>query len=112
MLTASDKKILAKAADIIQAGWCRGVSAMDKCGNERNPGDGDATRFCILGSVEKALIGNNKEGKFPEKKEPQYQRITGALDEAVPCFNILTWNDMESRRKGDVVKLLKKLAAS
>lgn len=86
------KAVLKKAAEILQE---RGL-------HKGHYIDHNTGRVCMLGAIGIALDGDSYSGMFCENLD--------VLAEAVGIEHIPTWNDMKSRRRGQVIKKLLEMA--
>lgn len=53
-MSALDAKILLRAADLVDAGWCQGAIALGEFGEEVRPDSPLATKWSLYGAVSKA----------------------------------------------------------
>jgi hypothetical protein len=81
--------VFRKAAELVNAGWLQGESAVDKCGDYIKPWEPGAVKFCAGGAVE-CVIGPTKVIGYG----PLYLN------------SVIEFNDSPSTTKEDVVTLL------
>lgn len=92
------QEILLKAADILtpRGAWTQGSFATDKAGLAVNVTSPKAKCFCLEGAVRKATGDNAIE--------------TAKALSLIDIHSIYDWNDAPSRRKAQVIALLRKAA--
>ena len=91
--TSTTYRILKRARDIIQDGWCQGVAW------EEQP-DG-SMRYCATGALQQAACAEvgNDDRWLDEFATAQVTLLEASLK---PCLSINEWNDDPARTKHDV----------
>ncbi len=77
--------------------WCQGLYAIDKYDINCNPKSEDAVKWCAEGALSKCNVRFNKRQKLYD-----YVRSISPKSE-----NLIDFNDAPSRKKKDVIKVLK-----
>lgn len=85
--------------------WCKGRMAIDSKGNKVNYNSPHASRFCLVGAINKCYIDNNTKDVVFTKIEkylnlPSRLYISGSIGK---------WNDKKKTTFKDVRKLIEDL---
>jgi hypothetical protein len=98
-------KVLYRAAELVDQGWCQTVTARDAAGRICRPTSARATRWCLMGAVRQAA------------EEADVSRARAQVIIAVaPLFTELglhpaAWNDAPERTADEVAAVLRRAAA-
>lgn len=120
-------ELLLTARDVVVDGWTRGAVARTSKGWPTNADNPDATTFCSIGALQKAILLSNDHlddtelwlGKGPwatrQKKDMKFwsvDRTTHFIEEMIlrkkyhsRADGIASWNDYGCRKKEDVIQM-------
>ena len=90
------EQLLARAAELVRAGWVQGDLAVDAEGRPALPWSGEAARWSARGALQ-AAWGGSRSG-------PELDRALLAL--AAVVGDVDAWNDTKGRTAADVVDAL------
>jgi hypothetical protein len=86
---------MTKAWQLVQSGWCQGVSALDSQGNGVVPESPSASRWCIHGALSRVYGEGTDDAHF-------------RLAKSIGFWTTIHWNDDPNRTQAEVVEALKK----
>jgi hypothetical protein len=99
--------IFKKARQLVANGWTQSTPARSANGTVCFYGDEDATHFCAVGALFRA-VNDNVEGEDERFKEKL--KISMKLSEQLPSnISIPTWNDDKNRKQEEVLDLFDKI---
>ena len=93
--------VLADAEKLVERGWCRGMMARERHGDECHPASPNATHFCVEGAIVRAANGNRTK-----------ERLALHHMAKVVCDWPADWNDMDGRTRDEVVEALRQARES
>lgn len=106
------RRRLKTARDLIEQGWAKRVFARRSTGEDVSLADPDATCFCALGAVQRALIEHRDVkvmtsemgvASHDARTHPYYQPMVDALTAAIQDYagdqSVATFNDRSPNRQ-------------
>ncbi len=109
--------VLSRAAELVELGWCQGVSAEGPSGAEVGPLDPCAVRFCADGAIYRAASDLHGSGIPLAHASVAFEAYRSAADVLLAALrgrgvesDTVDWNDSPERKAGEVVALLKECA--
>ncbi len=101
-------KVLTRAAEIVEDGWCQDYSALDREGVEVSAEDARATRWCLHGAISRAfheLTGRTDMNSI-------HEATAGPVARAISPFGLsgAAYNDAPGRTQDEVTAKLREAA--
>ena len=88
------KEVLVKARGLIVKGWCQGVEARDKNGNEVHVNSPEACSWCAVGAIKAAASDYG-----------EYINSLLKVKGVALCITIPSWNDQDNQTKAEILSV-------
>lgn len=95
---------LAKARELVAAGWCQGNTAINATGAPVNASSPEVARVCAMGAMDRAGDWAND----PKRTSAMAEALYGVLNND----SIVDWNDAPERTQAEVLAAFDKAIAA
>lgn len=121
------KRILLRAAKLVDRGWCQNAPALNAAGESVNPLYVGARAWCLTGAVERAYVEHHHEPLLTESSVRTPERFRRGDDvlarigplvapvflrRGLPTSAAVEWNNDPDRTAPEVAALLREMASA